>query len=73
MGAFPAALTSTIAESRERDKDRKAEKKRRRVDIALEQQDKADKQERGRAALIRTTPRGILGSQTSGRKKLTPA
>ena len=73
MGAFPAAIFTTQAEGRERKKERREERIRIASEREREDEKKKEQQERGRISLIKTTPRGVLGAQNSGRKRLTPA
>lgn len=71
MGAFPAAIFTTRAETKERRRERRFEASKIRQEREDEEQKKVTAAAAGRTALIQTTPRGVLGSQTSGRKRLT--
>ena len=71
MGAFPAAIFTTRAETKERKKQRAFEAEQIRAEREDETRKKKEAAAIGRAALIQTTPQGVLNPQTSGRKRLT--
>lgn len=71
MGATLAADITSRRENKDRKRVRAFEQAKITQERDDENEDKKKKREAGRAALIQTTPRGVLGNQNSGRKQLS--